>query len=1637
MFSSIVSMIGASGLSSYTAANAFLDSLTNFRRIKKMPAMSINWGPWTRTGITDVEANKYEYRWQSQGIRTIDPENAIEALAQLLPQSISQVGVLDVDWNTFHRNSSLDSGSSFFSDLTHKNTKQEEFPEQLLNNLSFSSPDKRKSIIKAHVRSQIAEILGFNNQYDLDYQQGFFQMGMDSLTSIELRNRLQSQLQCSLPATITFKYPTIDELSEYLVKNHLPDIKSNQTKISANEKSFQREEIDDPIAVIGIGCKFPGGADNKDLFWDLLLNGVNHISEIPKDRFSIDSYYHNKPATQGKISFKSGAFIENIDQFDPNFFGISPREAACMDPQQRILLEVTWEALENAACDFQKIKNSNTGVFIGVGQNDYGRLEMNKNNPDHISVYSGTGNLASFGPGRISYILGLQGPAMAIDTACSSSLTAIHLACESLQSKESDMAIAGGVHLIMTPEVSLFLSMSRSVSPDGKCKTFDASANGFGRGEGCGIIVLKRLSDALKNKDNIMAVIRGSAVNHDGAGSGLTVPSEIAQEKVIQKALSKSNVNPEDLFYVEAHGTGTSLGDPIEINALSAAICKNRGENNPLIVGSVKTNIGHLEAAAGVAGFIKTVLSLKKGFIVPHLHFQNPNPHIDWNNVNINVCSQGMPWPSNKKRLAGVSAFGMSGINAHIVLESYSEEIKSQKELTHINTDYVFTLSAKSEKALIELTRRYFLFLSDHQNLSISDICFTVNTGRKHFEYRLAIIIKSFDDLLKKLRLFNPATSDDRIFYGRISKTNNDEQRIDIESVYKTAALYIDGFDINWTDYYKDYPGKKVSLPTYAFEKKRYWTETNQSEIYDTPQQEKSIHSLIGKRLSLPFSDEIRFETTINEDKPSYVSDHRVYGINILPAASHIAMVITAFIQVIENNRCELTDVFFIKPLLIVEKEERQIQIIFSKTDDKNYSFQLVSCNIEAKEDASTWIKHMTGRISSLDDHQLDIFNNVFKNFKFVKKNCNKELSGDDFYEELNSTPYDIINSFQWAKRFWLDEKEAICQLKNPYNNIIANEYILHPGLMDSCFQLLNNYWDHSIKDISLQDYIYVPFSIKKLRFFDSPHKEQHLWCHGKIDKNNNNANQDLYLFSDNGTLYTEVIGFEFRRANQALLFKDLSINENKGVYDIEWIQIQPPDITSSFSKFHWLIFADKNGIGLNAAKRLEEQGHKCTIIQAGQSFKRIESDSFVIDPYLQSNYTSLFETIQPADQILHLWSLDMPDFQQDCNACIDIIDLIQALLHARWKQSPKLSLITNNVNQAISSNSCNLEQSTVWGLSRVINIEHPELECVCVDIDFNKIKESNDNISLLISAAQGFKNENQIALYNSKFYAPRMKAFQYKKDTLRDIPNTSASYIITGANGALGIQIVKQLISCGCRNIFMISRNGLNETNKLLLDSFHKEKEIQCYDIKADVSHFSEMQKIVNNINTNKLPLKGVIHCAGIIEDASILKQDPLNFEKVMPPKIDGSWNLHVLTKDLELDFFICFSSISSVIGSWGQSNYAAANSFMDTLMHYRHSIGLPGLSINWGPWAESGMAANVGETRWNKIGLETIQPEFGLDIFTHLMRSKTPQVIVLLTNKHDFPHKYFDKSSIPGLLSNVFQQKVQSLNEKKQVQS
>lgn len=535
----------------------------------------------------------------------------------------------------------------------------------------------------------------------------------------------------------------IDTLSP--VKHALLEIRQLRRRLEESEG--QKHE---PIAIIGMGCRIPGRVNNPESFWRLLRNAEDAIIEIPPDRWDVDAFFDSDPDAPGKMSTRWGGFLEDIDRFDPDFFGISPRETVTMDPQQRLLLEVAWESLENAGIAPTSLYQSATGVFVGIAGFDYGYLHLCNVDPKLIDAYFATGGTHSVASGRLSYALGLQGPSISVDTACSSSLVAVHQACQSLRWHECDMALAGGVNIILIPEFHINFSKAHVLASDGRCKTFDTAADGFVRSEGCGIVVLKRLSDALEAGDVIHAVVRGTALNQDGRSSGLTVPNGPSQQAVIKRALVDAGVKPSQVQYIEAHGTGTSLGDPIEVQSLAAVFGKERSKEDPLLIGSVKTNVGHLETAAGVIGLMKLVLALKHKIIPPHLHLKQLNPHVPWKDIPVEVPTDGVPWPSgDARRVGGVSAFGFSGTNAHIVVEEAPAMVPRANEAER--PAHILTISAKTEAALKIQAHQYVKYLSDYPDINLADVCYTAGAGRSHFDKRVSIITDSVSDARDQL----------------------------------------------------------------------------------------------------------------------------------------------------------------------------------------------------------------------------------------------------------------------------------------------------------------------------------------------------------------------------------------------------------------------------------------------------------------------------------------------------------------------------------------------------------------------------------------------------------------------------------------------------------------------------------------------------------------------------------------------------------------------------------------------------------------------------------------------------------------------------------------------------------------------
>ncbi|WP_328350165.1 SDR family NAD(P)-dependent oxidoreductase [Mycobacterium sp. NBC_00419] len=754
--SSISSVWGSYGQSAYSAANGFLDGLTWRLREHGIPGISVNFGPWT-TGMADPAARA---QLERRGIHPLTPGDALAAMAESMgpAQSPAQQVVARVDWNRFLA-VYLQTGRRALLDEVGQEARlsapdetapaaQTSGSTRLVERLTAAPAQQRRKLVLDHLRTTVAEVTRIDAS-EIREDTGFFDLGMDSLMAVELRRRLEQAVGKELPATLAMDYPRLSDVATYLIGDVLELSDRPTPAAAAPTASLAIAGADEPIAIVSVACRFPGAPD-PDAYWDVLSHGVDAIREIPEDRFDIDEFYDPDQQAAGKIYTRSGGYLDSVDGFDPEFFGISPREAVWIDPQQRLMLEVAWEGLERAGYSAASLRGSRTGVFVGVGANEYSHL-LSGDSVDNLEAHFITGNALNAVAGRVAFVLGLEGPAMAVDTACSSSLVAVHQATQALRSGDCDLALAAGVNVLLSPASLVAASRARMLAPDGRCKTFDAAADGYVRGEGCGVLVLKRLSDAQRDGDRICAVIRSTAVNQDGASSGLTVPNGGAQQRLIATALARAGLTGADVDYLEAHGTGTPLGDPIEVQAAAAVYGADRDPSRPLLIGTAKTNIGHLESAAGVAGLVKVVLSLQHDLLPPSLHFHDPSPHIPWDSLPVRVVDHATPWhPEGRPRRAGVSAFGFTGTNAHVVIEEApatsdaaepTDEVPAPEQTREPFS--VLPLSARSAPGLMALAQRYTGWLAEHPDVPFADVCFTAGTGRSHFEHRAAIVANS------------------------------------------------------------------------------------------------------------------------------------------------------------------------------------------------------------------------------------------------------------------------------------------------------------------------------------------------------------------------------------------------------------------------------------------------------------------------------------------------------------------------------------------------------------------------------------------------------------------------------------------------------------------------------------------------------------------------------------------------------------------------------------------------------------------------------------------------------------------------------------------------------------------------------
>lgn len=1663
-----------------------------------------------------------------------------------------------------------------------------------------------------------------------------------------------------------------------------------------SQEPLKSSQLYDPVAIVGIGCRFPGEANTPQAFWQLLCEGVDAISEVPEDRWNLQTFSNPDRSKQGQTYTRWGGFLKNVDLFDAQFFGISPREATRMDPQQRLLLESSWEAFEDAGLLPDSLAGSLTGVFIGLFIRDYEQLQLSVDNRNLIDAHTGVGVSMGIAANRLSYVFDLQGPSITLDTACSSSLVAIHLACQSLQTGGSNLALAGGVNLHLRPEMTIATSKASMLSPDGRCKSFDSRANGYVRAEGTGVLVLKRLSDAVADGNHIYATIRSSVVNQDGRTKGITVPNGDAQQAAVREAYRLANISAKDIQYIEAHGTGTPVGDPIEVNALGEIFAVDREDE--CLIGSVKSNIGHTESAAGVAGVIKAALALKHGQVPPNLHFEAANPNIDFEALRFRVPQTVEPWPDTHGglRMASVNSFGFGGTNAHVVLVEAPVVVESDEKETAVSDTnhktHLLPISARSPEALTALAQTYKDFLGE-SDASLHDICTSASQYRQHHPYRLTVVGDNKAEMAERLQTFLTDGQDAYVATGqettpqlafvfagmgpqwwamgrqllaeeplfrqvieecdqllsqyadwsllamltadeessRINETHIAQPSIfaiqvgltalwrswgvtpaaivghsvgEVAAAYVSGALsledaicviyhrsrlqqqtagtgkmlavglsvenirpYLSGYDdvvsiaannspdsitlsgdeaalleieskikltgtfcrmlqvevpyhspkmdmiqdellhslqsiapqktslplystalgqfVTGTEIDADYWWKNVrnpvqfaqsvpalveqgttiflevsphpvlvnsvkeclqkagksadvffslrrqqperltmlhalgqlftqgyvvdwsviangrftQLPFYAWQKQRYWEESEAS-IQDRIGQPmrrtmlgQQTHPLLGAKLNLAHTDSV-WDAAIDLEELPYLKDHKAQSYLVYPGAAYIEMALAARHAANHPDANSLHDIEFLQALFLTE-EAATLQFILA-----NDNFKIFSCQGEQE----AWSQHAGGRFDDGQKEQVgdpkiikvrtngtDPAHNgnghvshksPILHVDELQQRCPEMLSQAACYQELDQLGLQYGPQFQGITQLWRNQDEAIGQLG--FSIAQPEDYHLHPTILDACFQVLLTV----VTGKGGTDQLYLPIHIAHLQIHGDP--TQGVWGYGRLEQMTaESVFGDAQLFDAQGQLLLNVQGIRCVAVGQLEGPKQqkAETDDAPGIFHLpEWIETPLADAEKEIDAAEtavWLIFADSQGIGQGVAAQLTEKQQRPILITPSETYRQ-DGDSFYIRPEQPEDIQQLLDAVgynRPYRAVVHLWNLDVPAPTEALDQTLgseSVLHVVQAV--ANMLPVPKLWLVTQGA-QAVGNHPLQIQQAPTWGLGHIISLELPTLNCTRLDLDPKTEEEAVAHIMQELARAND--NEQQIAYRGRTRYTEQLRPYSPAVTNTPTIKEES-SYLITGGLGGLGLLVAQHFIEQGATHLILTGRRGAvgKETAVAELEQMGAEVRV----VAADIAQEADVERLLA-ATAEMPPLRGIVHAAGVLDDGTLLKQTADRFRHVMAPKMAGAWYLHSLTQDTELDFFVCFSSIASLFGSPGQGNYAAGNAFMDALAHQRRSQGLPGLSINWGPWSEVGMAVNVLSHLATR-GLDAISPQAGLDGLEKLLQ-------------------------------------------------
>jgi acyl transferase domain-containing protein/aryl carrier-like protein len=1600
-FSSAASVFGSPGQANYAAANAFLDALAVHRHRRGLPSVSIAWGWWAQTGgMTGHLSDTDLARLSRGGMLPMNAARGLELFAEA--SGLARPNVVAARFDLAGLRSS-DTVPGLLRGLVRR-------PARRAVRSSVAGPDAvrlagltvadQSKVIGELVREEVAAVLGYPRGAAIDATRAFSDLGFDSLTSVELRNRLNTATGLRLPATLVFDYPTPEVLVE-LVRAELVGDEAGTTDHRPVE--IGTATGGDPIVVVGMACRFPGGVSSPDELWNLVADGRDAITGFPTDRgWDLAGFYHPDPEHAGTTYARGGGFLDNLADFDSDFFGISPREAIAIDPQQRLLLETAWESLENAGIDPTTLRGGPTGVFVGANGTDYPTLLAR--DPRDFSGRVLTGNAASIISGRLSYEFGFEGPSVSIDTACSSSLVAMHLAAQALRSDECSLALAGGVAAVATPGVYVEFARQRGLSPDGRCRAFGAGADGTGWSEGVGLLVLERLSDARRNHHRVLAVLAGSAVNQDGASNGLTAPNGPSQQRVIRRALANAGLSASEVDAVEAHGTGTRLGDPIEAQALLATYGRAHAPDSPLWLGSIKSNIGHTQAAAGVAGTIKMIMAIRRGLLPKTLHAENPSPEVDWSSGEVALLSQPRDWPDHgRPRRAAVSSFGISGTNAHIILEQPPNEPATPPEAQGPNTAPAtmpvqpFVLSARGPAALRGQAARLHSHLSERAELALADVAHSLVIDRATHDHRAVVLAGDREQLVDRLAALADGTAATGVAAAGVAGrgalavvfTGQGSQRVGMgRELYQRFPVFAAAFDQVCTSLE---PSVRDAIFADAV------SEDNAARLDTTEFAQPALFAIEVALFRLFESWGIQ---------PDFVTGHSIGEI----AAAHVSGVLSltdACVLVTERARLMqrlapggvMVSVTAGEDVLapLIARSEGPVSIAAVNTP--------ASVVISGAESAVTDIGqrlaeggYRTKRLtvshafhSPLMEPMLDEFRGTVESLTFRPP----QIAMTD--NEV-ATPEYWVRHVRDAVRFAdmvsaLHDKGATRFLELGPDAILT-------GLVREC---LNG-----------PDIVAVP-SLRR----GHNETESVLTGLGTLFTAGVEVNWTA-LLTGTGARHAPLPTYAFQRRRYWLDTPVATATADPdGVDSRFWALVERGDLEALSTE---LATEERDGLGalLPALSRWRRDQREKTTVDSWRyrlSWRRATTPSDVAltgtwllvlpaghqdDSWVAPVEAAMAAAGAPVrrlvvgeerldraalagklDQlplagVLSLLAMDESRLRGHPGVPVGLaatVTLVQAL-EDREIDAPLWCATQGAVNTGPGDGLDHPDQALVWGLGRTVALERPQRWGGLVDLPATPDDASATGLIQLL--ADGGTGE-QAALRDGTILCGRLVRADANEPPSRDW-RPAGSVLVTGGLTGLGARTARWLAENGAQHLVLTSRRGRESPAAAELEAELTALGASVTIAACDVADRREVAALLEALPSD-MPLTSVFHSAGVANDGVITELSADRLDNVLRPKVDGAWNLHELTKDLDLSAFVLFSSAAGLVGSPGQSHYAAGNAFLNALADHRRARGLPATTIGWGLLGGGGMADDTGAAdRAARRGLHPMDPDWSL---------------------------------------------------------